>query len=63
MFFCRHWYASTPPGVTLAQCAMKSERHAERMALFCASLGACAQALVAHARSAAASRVVRVEMC
>jgi hypothetical protein len=42
---------------------MKSERHAERMALFCASVGACANALVAVAKSAAASNAFRVETC
>ncbi|WP_271574666.1 hypothetical protein [Bradyrhizobium sp. CCBAU 11361] len=63
MFFARHWYASTPPGVTLAQCAMKSELHADRMALFCASVGACAKAPVAVAKSAAASSAVRVDAC
>ncbi|WP_354139578.1 hypothetical protein [Bradyrhizobium sp. LB11.1] len=42
---------------------MKSERHAERMALFCASVGACANALVAVAKSAAASNAFSVEIC
>ncbi|SFJ31985.1 hypothetical protein [Bradyrhizobium sp. Gha] len=42
---------------------MKSERHAERMALFCASLGACAKALVADAKSAAANNACRVDAC
>jgi hypothetical protein len=37
-FRCRHCSASTPPGVTLEQLAMKSERHDERIALFCASV-------------------------
>jgi len=42
---------------------MKSERHAERMALFWASVGACANALVAVAKSAAASNAWRVDAC
>ncbi|WP_456705360.1 hypothetical protein [Bradyrhizobium sp. USDA 4449] len=42
---------------------MKSERHAERMALFCASVGACANALVADAKSAAANNARRVDAC
>jgi hypothetical protein len=42
---------------------MKSERHAERMALFCASLGDCADAFVAVAKSAAASNAWRVDAC
>jgi hypothetical protein len=42
---------------------MKSERHADRMALFWASVGACAKAPVAVAKSAAASNAVRVDAC
>jgi hypothetical protein len=34
----KHWNASAPPGVTLEQFAMKSDRQDERMALLCASL-------------------------
>src|SRR5262245_41275657 len=36
---CRHWKASTPPGETLMQFAMKSERQLLRIAAFCASVG------------------------
>jgi hypothetical protein len=63
MFFCKHSNASVPPGVTLEQCAMKSERHADRTALFSASVGACANALVALAKSAAASNALRAATC
>ncbi|WP_245318634.1 hypothetical protein [Bradyrhizobium sp. DOA1] len=42
---------------------MKSERHAERMALFCASVGACATAPVAVAKNAAVSNALRVDAC
>ncbi|WP_249157785.1 hypothetical protein [Bradyrhizobium sp. KB893862 SZCCT0404] len=47
---------------------MKSERHADRMALFWASVGDCAKAPVvkapvAAAKSAAASKAVRVDAC
>jgi hypothetical protein len=45
--FCsKHSNASFPPGWTLEQCAMKSDRHAERMALRCASVGCCAVAML-----------------
>ena len=33
-FFCRHWNASVPPGVTPEQFDMKSDRHELRIA-FC----------------------------
>ncbi|UCF51074.1 MAG: hypothetical protein JSV48_16125 [Bradyrhizobium sp.] len=42
---------------------MKSDRHADRMALFWASVGACANALVAVAKNAATSNALRVETC
>jgi hypothetical protein len=38
-FSCRHCTASTPPGCTPRQCAMKSDRHAVRTALTCSGLG------------------------
>jgi hypothetical protein len=40
----RHSRASLPPGCTLAQLAMKSERQEARMASRCASDGCCAAA-------------------
>jgi hypothetical protein len=54
IFFCRHCSASMPPGLTLEQCAMKSERQAERIAARCASLGACANAGIVRENNAAA---------
>jgi hypothetical protein len=42
---------------------MKSERHAERIALFCASVGACANAPAAVAKRAAASNAPRADAC
>src|SRR5262245_55242467 len=39
MFLARHWIAASPPGCTLEQCAMKSERQADLTASFCASVG------------------------
>src|SRR5262249_48089518 len=44
LFLSKHFNASLPPGSTLAQCAMKSDRHAERMASRSASVGCCAAA-------------------
>src|SRR5947209_7114341 len=42
MFLARHCNAASPPGCTLEQCAMKSERQADLTASFCASVG-CAK--------------------
>lgn len=39
----KHSNASLPPGSTPAQLAMKSERHAERIALRCSLVGCCAR--------------------
>jgi hypothetical protein len=49
-FLSKHSKASLPPGWTLAQCAMKSERHAERIASRSACVGSCA-AIVLDARA------------
>src|SRR5947199_2148568 len=38
MFLARHCSAASPPGCTLEQCAMKSERQADLTASFCASV-------------------------
>jgi hypothetical protein len=40
----KHSNASLPPGSTPAQLAIKSERHAERIALRCSLVGCCARA-------------------
>jgi hypothetical protein len=53
-WLCRHWNASTPPGETPMQCAMKSERQLLRTAAFCASVG-CAMASCAYKFSASAA--------
>jgi hypothetical protein len=53
MFLARHCSAASPPGVTLEQCAMKSERHADLTASFWASLGPCANDGAATATIAA----------
>jgi hypothetical protein len=50
----RHWKASAPPGVTLAQFDMKSDRQDERIALRCASV-TCACASVAKPKMVTAS--------
>lgn len=42
---------------------MKSERQADRIALFWASVGDCAIAPVADAKSADASNAVRIDAC
>src|SRR5262249_604120 len=39
MFLARHCSAASPPGVTLEQCAIKSERQADLTASFFASVG------------------------
>jgi hypothetical protein len=52
MFLARHCSAASPPGCTLEQCAMKSERQADLTASFCASVG-CAKEGVATASIAA----------
>ena len=49
---CRHCNAWMPPGVTLEQFAMKSERQLLRIAFFCASVGCCAVATPADKQSA-----------
>ena len=49
-FLTKHSKASLPPGWTLAQCAMKSERHAERIASRSACVGSCA-AIVLNAKA------------
>jgi hypothetical protein len=49
---CRHCNASLPPGCTPEQCAMKSDRHAARMAAFCCSVGGAAAAAGAAAGGA-----------
>src|SRR5262245_13261212 len=48
-FCCKHLSAAGPPGCTPEQCAMKSDRHAARMALSCSLLGFCDAASVAAA--------------
>jgi hypothetical protein len=50
----RHWNASAPPGVTLEQFAMKSDRQEERMALRWASV-TCACAPVASPKMVTAN--------
>src|SRR6516165_1841569 len=48
-FCCKHLSAAGPPGCTPEHCAMKSDRHAARMALSCSLLGFCDEAGVAAA--------------
>src|SRR5215470_19445334 len=48
-FCCKHLSAAGPPGCTPEHCAMKSDRHAARMALSCSPLGFCDEAGVAGA--------------
>jgi hypothetical protein len=55
---CRHCSASTPPGVTLEQFAMKSERQLLRIALFCASVGCCAMVTPTDTPSASVALTV-----
>src|SRR5438105_506586 len=52
MFLARHCSAASPPGCTLEQCAIKSERQADLTASFSASVG-CANDGVATASIAA----------
>src|SRR5262249_56541135 len=56
-FCCKHLSAAGPPGCTPEQCAMKSDRHAARMALSCSLLGFCDAASVAAAGAGLASRI------
>src|SRR5690348_7818044 len=42
----RHCRAALPPGLTPEQCAMKSDRQAERIAAVCAAVGAAGVAAV-----------------
>src|SRR5262249_14695294 len=53
---CKHLSAAGPPGCTPEQCAMKSDRHAARMALSCSLLGFC-DAGAAAAGAGLASRI------
>jgi hypothetical protein len=46
-----------PPGVTLEQFAMKSERQLLRIALFCASVGCCAMPTPAEMQTASIADV------
>jgi hypothetical protein len=59
----RHSSASLPPGCTLAQLAMKSERQAERSASRCAWVGCCAAvgASVSAAKQPATSEDLNIE--
>jgi hypothetical protein len=59
----RHSRASLPPGWTLAQLAMKSERQAARTASRCACVGCCAAAgaSVSATRQPAASEDLNIE--
>ena len=63
MFFCRHCSASRPPGCTLEQCAIKSERQAERIAPRCASVGACENAGMTREKVAAAVSAASADTC
>jgi stress-induced morphogen len=57
-FFWRHISASLPPGVTPAQCDMKSERQFARSALCCA-LDTCACAIATDDSNAPAAMTAR----
>src|SRR5262249_34121289 len=55
MFLARHCSAASPPGCTLEQCAMKSERQADLTASFCASVGCANEGVATASINAAAS--------